>query len=93
VTGEVDARRERLRRSGRLGGLTKLLRYGTDGLPEARQRFIANFATRHECRLCGVVTIDQTLPAAEREDRIDATIRAHFHRMGVAGARARRGDR
>lgn len=60
----------------------------------ARAAFMKRFETRHECKLCGVIEIDQSLPPRQKQRAVEAAIRAHFTRLAarprVARARARR---
>lgn len=49
----------------------------------ARAAFLAKFKTRHECGLCGVVEIDQSLTPAQRQTAVAAAISAHFRRMAL----------
>jgi hypothetical protein len=46
-----------------------------------RAKFLANFETEHTCRHCGTVTIDQSLPPAQRRRAAQAAMRAHFIRL------------
>lgn len=65
---------------------------GTAMTERARRSFRDSFYVRHECGLCGVVEIDQDLPAAERQRMGDAAYRLHMtkvsHRAALARARA-----
>ena len=79
----------------RIAALTRSAR--TDGREisaPARAAFLQKFETRHECKLCGTVEIDQSLPPAQRQRAVEAAIRAHFTRLAmrprIARARARR---
>lgn len=47
----------------------------------ARRTYRDSFAVRHDCKLCGTVEIDQSLPAAERRRQADAAYRAHMTRL------------
>lgn len=82
----------------RIAALTRAARTdGSEISAPARRAFLAKFETRHECKLCGVVEIDQALPPAQRERAIAAAMSAHFTRLAVrpraARARARRAYR
>lgn len=59
----------------------------------ARRVFLESFDTRHECRLCGVVEIDQSLPEKERKRMSTAAYKAHqtrvSHRQRVLRERAK----
>lgn len=79
----------------RIAALTRAARTDGDEISApARAAFMKRFETRHECQLCGVVEIDQTLPPIQRQRAIEAAISAHFTRLamrsGLARAKARR---
>lgn len=68
----------------RIAALTRAAR--TDGREisaPARSAFMKRFETRHECKLCGVVEIDQTLPPAQCARAVQAAITAHFTRLAA----------
>lgn len=66
---------------------------GTAMTETARRTFRDSFDVRHECSFCGVVEIDQALPAKERRRQAKAAYRAHMtrlsHRRDVMTGRAR----
>lgn len=66
---------------------------GSEISAPARAAFMERFKTRHECKLCGVVEIDQTLPPKQRARAVQAAITAHFTRLAarprIARMRAR----
>lgn len=67
---------------GRIAALTRVARVGGRKISApARAGFLAKFDTRHECALCGVIEIDQTLPLAEQAAAAAAAKSAHFRRM------------
>lgn len=79
----------------RVAALTRAARTdGSEISAPARKAFMDRFETRHECKLCGVIEIDQTLPPKQRQRAIQAAISAHFVRMArrtrVAKNKARR---
>jgi hypothetical protein len=68
---------------GRIGGLTTASRYdGREITAKARATFRASFERE--------VDPDGTLPEPERLRRAEAARRAHYARLGLASARARR---
>ena len=84
MTQEAQARRshpdpERRRTNAQLAALTRAAR--TDGREisaPARDAFMKRFETRHKCKLCGVIEINQDLPADQRARAIRSAIRVHF---------------
>jgi hypothetical protein len=48
---------------------------------QARRTFRDSFDVRHECKLCPLTEIDQSLPAKERARQSDAAYRAHMTRI------------
>jgi hypothetical protein len=55
----------------------------------ARKAFLEQFDTEHKCKWCGTVTIDQSLPPAQRA-RASATARTlHFTRLATISRLAR----
>ena len=74
----------------RIAALTRVARVGGHKIAApARAGFLAKFETRHECSLCGVVVIDQTLPPPERAAAAAAAKSAHFRRMALRQSRRR----
>jgi hypothetical protein len=59
----------------------------------ARSAFLDSFHTRHECELCGVVEIDQSLPKAKRKKMADAALSAHMRRIARKSRIARQVSR
>jgi hypothetical protein len=54
---------------------------GTAMTEQARRTFRDSFDVKHECKLCGTVEIDQSLPAKERARQSEAAYRAHMTRI------------
>jgi hypothetical protein len=76
------AEAERRRTNAQLAALTRAAR--TDGREisaPARTAFMKRFETRHECKLCGIVEINQSLPADQRARAVRAAIRVHFIKL------------
>jgi hypothetical protein len=74
----------------RIAALTRAAR--TDGREisaPGRAQFLANFETEHSCQYCGTITIDQSLPPAQRARAAEAAMSAHFSRLAKASAAAR----
>lgn len=69
----------------RIAALTRAAQ--TDGSvisAPARAKFLENFETEHKCRLCGTVTINQSLSPQQRLRAVEAARRAHFSRLALA---------
>jgi hypothetical protein len=74
-----------------IAALTRVAREGGSKISQpAREAFLDGFKTRHECELCGVIEINQSLPAAERDKASAAALRVHFSRLAQRSALARR---
>jgi hypothetical protein len=74
-----------------IAALTRVAREGGRSISApARLAFLDAFKTRHECDLCGVITVDQALPPAERDRAATAAMRVHFSRLAQRSALARR---
>lgn len=66
----------------RVAALTRAARTdGSEISAPARKAFMDRFEVRHECKLCGVIEIDQTLPPRQRQRAVQAAITAHFTRL------------
>jgi hypothetical protein len=63
---------------------------GTAMLEAANRAFRDSFALGHECSMCAGITIDQTLPAAERERQAGAAYKLHMTRLALRASAARR---
>lgn len=80
------------RANATIAALTRAAR--TDGREmsaPARSAFLASFEIMHECRHCGRVEIDQSLPPDQRARAARAAMSAHFRRLAfisVAGRHA-----
>lgn len=80
------------RANATIAALTRAAR--TDGRAisaPGRAAFLASFETRHECKHCGIVEIDQSLPPDQRARATRAAMSAHFRRLAsisVAGRHA-----
>lgn len=74
----------------RIGGLARSAKEpsGAAMLEKANKAFRDSFDVRHECDLCGVVEVDQALPAKERQRQSAAAYRAHMSRISRARTRA-----
>lgn len=55
----------------------------------ARRAFLKQFETRHECKWCGVVEIDQSLPPEQRARAAAAARTLHFTRLATISRLAR----
>lgn len=55
----------------------------------ARTAFMKQFETQHQCKHCGTVTIDQSLPAEQRARATRAAITLHFRRLAAISVTAR----
>lgn len=77
------------RTNATIAALTRAAR--TDGREisaPARRAFLESFETKHSCRHCGTVEIDQSLPPDQKARAVRAAISLHFRRLAsvsVAG--------
>jgi hypothetical protein len=86
---DEQARRHRSA-NATIAALTRAAR--TDGgeiSAPARRAFLEQFETRHECKFCGVVEIDQTMPPEQRARAAAAARKLHFTRLATASSLAR----
>ncbi len=63
---------------------------GADRLAAANNGYRASFNVRHECVLCDLIEIDQTLPEEEIVRRGEALYRLHMRRLALRRDRSRR---
>lgn len=63
---------------------------GAGRLAAANETYRASFRIRHQCSLCTLIEIDQTLPAAEIERRGAALYKLHMRRLALRRDQARR---
>jgi hypothetical protein len=63
---------------------------GAERLASANEAYRASFRVRHECSMCKLVEIDQTLPADEIERRGKALYRLHMRRLALRRDQNRR---
>lgn len=90
MTDQAEAEALQRRANAQIAALTRAAR--TDGRAisaPARAAFLERFETRHECRHCGVIQIDQSLPPEQRARAARAAMSAHFRRLAAASKLAR----
>jgi hypothetical protein len=78
------------RASATIAALTRAAR--TDGREisaPGRAAFLASFQTRHTCKHCGTIEIDQSLPPDQRARAARAAMSAHFRRLASVSVTAR----
>ena len=63
---------------------------GKDRLAQANATYRASFNVRHECNVCKLIEIDQTLPAEEIARRGEAAYKLHMRRLALRRDRSRR---
>lgn len=63
---------------------------GRDRLAAANAAYRASFNVRHECNVCKLIEIDQTLPAEEVARRGEAAYRLHMRRLALRRDRSKR---
>lgn len=63
---------------------------GRDRLAAANTAYRASFNVRHECNVCKLIEIDQTLPADEIARRGEAVYKLHMRRLALRRDRSRR---
>lgn len=98
-TDEQDAtdtdEQSRLRRSAsaQIAALTRAARSdGSEISAPGRKKFLENFETRHECKWCGVVEIDQSMAPPQRARAAEAAKSAHFRRLATVSKLAREAE-
>jgi hypothetical protein len=75
----------------RIAALTRSAKSsGAERMEAAQAAYRKSFTVRHECNLCGLVEIDQSLPAEEIGRRAQAAFRAHMQRLAYHRGRAQR---
>lgn len=90
MTEQEDSAALQRRANATIAALTRAAK--TDGREisaPARARFLEKFQTRHACRHCGVIEIDQSLPPEQRARAARAAMSAHFRRLAAASRLAR----
>ncbi len=63
---------------------------GAERLEEANRTYRASFDRGHECALCKLIEIDQTLPSDEIARRGEALYKMHMRRMALKRTRGQR---
>jgi hypothetical protein len=63
---------------------------GSDRLAAANATYRASFNVSHQCNLCKLIEIDQSLPAEEIARRGEAAYRLHMRRLALKRDRSRR---
>lgn len=63
---------------------------GRDRLAAANDAYRASFNVRHECNVCKLIEVDQTLPADEIARRGEAVYRLHMRRLALRRDRSKR---
>lgn len=90
MTDQAEAEALQRRANATIAALTRAAR--TDGREisaPARAAFLKQFGIRHECKHCGVIEIDQSLPPDQRARAARAAMSAHFRRLAAASKLAR----
>jgi hypothetical protein len=73
-----------------IAALTRAARSnGSEMTAAKRAAFLRGFETRHECKYCGVIEINQDLPPAEHERAATAARSAHFRRLALRSKASR----